>query len=122
MVPGISAMKTHLKKFASYYVVVIGLTAALVPVFRAQSLGVTVKIVPVPDGAYYSVDGQNYSHATSAIWPTGSKHVLSAEKEQNGVVNKARISFTNWTYAGGVLPGGNTVAITADPAITEYRA
>src|SRR6266567_398104 len=118
----LSAMKNQFKKFASYLTVLFALAAALAPVYRAQSLGTTVRIVPVPDGAYYSVDGQNYSHATSAIWPVGSKHVLSADVQQDGAQYKTKIAFQGWSYSGGSLPGGNTVIITADPSVSEYRA
>src|SRR3954462_8775292 len=111
-------MKKHLKNFASYYLVLIVVAAALVPVFRAQSLGTTVRVMSVPDGAYYSVDGQNYNHATSAIWPTGSKLVLSADVNQDGAQYKTRITFSGWSYNGGSLTG-NTVIITADPSISE---
>jgi len=91
-------------------------------VCRAQSLGSTTTISTIPEGAYYSVDGQIYTHATSAIWPAGSKHVLSADPEQDGTGSKTKLTFTSWQYGNTTLPGGDTVTITADPAITEYHA
>jgi len=100
----------------------IATAAALAPAFRAQSLGSTTTISTVPDGAYYSVDGQFYTHATSAIWPAGSKHVLSAVVEQDGVQSKARYTFSGWQAGGTTIPGGSTVTITADPSVTQYRA
>jgi uncharacterized protein (TIGR03437 family) len=115
-------MKTPLSKFASFSIFLIAIAAALAPVYRAQSLGSTVRVSTIPDGAYYSVDGQIYTHATSAIWPAGSKHILSADVEQDGVQMKTKLTFGSWQYGTTTLPGGNTVAITADPSINEYHA
>ena len=47
-------MKNYFKKFASFLTILFALSAALAPVYRAQSLGTAVRIVPVPDGAFYS--------------------------------------------------------------------
>jgi uncharacterized protein (TIGR03437 family) len=115
-------MKNLFSKLASFFVLTIATTAVLVPVFRAQNLGSVTRISTVPDGAYYSVDGQIYNHATSAIWPAGSKHSLFVDLEQDGVQQKARFTFTSWQYSGGTLPGGNSVSITADPSVTDYKA
>src|SRR6185295_10291441 len=68
-----------MKKFNLKYIpifVLFALSMALAPVFRAQDLGSVTRITPVPDGAVFSVDGQSYSHAASALWPAGSKHTL----------------------------------------------
>ena len=116
-----SAMKNYLSKFAPVTLLLTAALAVPVPV-RAQNLGTAIRISTVPDGAYYSVDGQIYTHATTAIWPTGSKHILSTDVEQDGIQQKARFSFSNWAFGGSTLPGGNTVVVTADPSITEYHA
>jgi hypothetical protein len=39
-----------------------------------------------PNGAIYNVDGQNYSQPTSALWPAGSKHVLSVSNTAQGSI------------------------------------
>src|SRR5262245_52585668 len=98
-------MKNEFQKITSFLLLMLAIAAAAAAL-RGQNLGTAVRIGPVPDGVYYSVDGQNYSHATSAIWPNGSKHVLSAETEQNGLQLKTRIAFGGWEYSGGTLPGG----------------
>src|SRR5664280_1350039 len=70
---------TAMKKFDWKYVpifVIFAFSMALSPVFRAQDLGSITRITPVPDGAAYTVDGQTYWHASSAVWPAGSKHTL----------------------------------------------
>ena len=115
-------MKHPLSKFASLTIFLIVIAASLAPVFHAQNLGSTVRVSTVPDGAFFSVDGQNFNHATSAIWPAGSKHVLSVDVEQDGLIPKARFAFTNWSTGTLTLPGGPTIAITADPSQTEYHA
>src|ERR1035441_4279420 len=68
---------TAMKKFDWKYVpifVILALSMALAPVFHAQTQGSLTRITPVPDGAGYLVDGQYYTHASSALWPAGSKH------------------------------------------------
>src|SRR5205085_6580834 len=55
---------------------VIAVPLALAPVVHAQIQGSVTRITPVPDGASFNVDGQLYTHAVSAVWPAGSKHLL----------------------------------------------
>jgi uncharacterized protein (TIGR03437 family) len=112
-----------MKKFDWKYVpifVIFAFSMALSPVFRAQDLGSITRITPVPDGASYTVDGQIYSHASSAVWPAGSKHTLFVPA--TGQVNqRTQYVFNDWEFTGGSLPG-NPVTVTASPAIPEYRA
>lgn len=91
----------------------------LAPTVRAQELS-TTRIVTVPDGAFYSVDGQSYQHSTSFIWPKGSKHVLQAPTDA-GTAFGIQYAFQTWQWSGGPL-AGNPVSITADPSITQYTA
>lgn len=119
----IKAMKKFQSKIAPVFILTMVSSGVLVPLFHAQNLGSAVQVSTMPDGASYSVDGQNYSHAMSAVWPAGSKHILSVDSgEQDGGPTKTRYSFKSWQYSGGVVPGGNTVTVTADPAFTYYRA
>src|ERR1051326_7984243 len=115
------AMNNHLPKFASF-TILLTLAVVLAPVYRAQNLGSAVRISTIPDGAYYSVDGQLYTHASSAIWPAGSKHTLSTNLEEDAVQPKTKLTFSNWQFGSTILPGGSTVTITADPSINEYHA
>jgi uncharacterized protein (TIGR03437 family) len=113
-----------MKRFDWKYVpiaVIFVLSMALAPVFRAQEQGSMTRIVPVPDGAEYQVDGQVYTHATSAAWPAGSKHTLWVPNViQIGTI-RTRYAFQGWTFAGGPLQT-NPAVVTASPSINEYRA
>ena len=97
------------------------LSMALAPVFRAQDLGSITRITPVPDGAAYVVDGQNYSYASSAVWPAGSKHTLWVPVTVQVGQVRTKYVFRDWEFAGGVFQV-NPVTVTASPAISEYRA
>ena len=112
-----------MKKFDWKYVpifVIFALSMALAPVFHAQSQGAVTRITPVPDGAGYFVDGQYYNHASSAMWPAGSKHTLSVPDPIQTSQIRTQYVFTGWEFSGGPLP--NPVTVTASPAIPEYRA
>jgi uncharacterized protein (TIGR03437 family) len=109
-------MRKSLSKFVPVSLVTV-LLALAAPAGRAQDQS-TTRIVPVPDGGYYTVDGQPYQHATSFIWPKGSKHTLQAPNLSFPVYN-TQYSFQNWEWAGGQF-NGSTVSVTADPAITQY--
>src|ERR1017187_5629030 len=111
---------TAMKKFDWKYVPIFALSMALAPVFRAQTQGSLTRIAPVPEGAGYQVGGQYYTHASSAMWPAGSKHTLwVAEPAQTSQV-RTQYVFSDWEWSGGSLP--NPATVTANPAITEYRA
>ena len=99
--------------------VFLALMGALASGAHAQAQSIT-RIVPSPAGATYVVDGQQYSQATSFIWPQGSKHTLYAPPAAS-VVGTTQYAFQTWQWSGGPLPG-NPVVITADPSITQYTA
>jgi uncharacterized protein (TIGR03437 family) len=112
-----------MKKFDWKYVpifVIFTLSMALAPVFRAQDQSVT-RITPVPDGATYTVDGQTYWHASSAVWPAGSKHVLFVPSTLQSGQLRTQYLFRDWEFTGGAFQV-NPVTVTASPAIPEYRA
>jgi hypothetical protein len=88
-------MKKFQSKIAPVFILTVVSCGVLVPLFHAQNLGGTVVVSTVPDGAYFQVDGQNYNHAMSAIWPAGSKHVLSVTSALQDVA-KTRYSFKSW--------------------------
>ena len=110
---GIAAMNRFLVTFSAILIGFAGTSAA-------QSSSAT-KIYTVPDGVGYTVDGQYYTSLSTAVWPAGSKHVLSVNPYPAGSNLNTRYSFVNWQYFGGALPG-STVTITADPAIKEFFA
>ncbi|HLK62144.1 MAG TPA: hypothetical protein VKU19_01795 [Bryobacteraceae bacterium] len=118
-------MKKFQSKVAPVFILTMISSALLIPDSYAQNLGSTVTVAPLPDGAYFSVDGQIYSHAMSAIWPAGSKHTLSVDSLLQGGSSQLKTQFTfkNWTSNIGAVQGGtNTIIVTADPAITYYHA
>ena len=108
------------KKSAIISITVALLAAAIVPAFHAQDIGAIVRVIPVPDGAYYGVDGVFYNHATSFIWPKGSKHTLTVELSTQGD-SSTNYQFDSWTVGSTTLPG-NMVNVTADSGIIEYHA
>jgi uncharacterized protein (TIGR03437 family) len=111
-------MTKALLKFATILSVTSCFVAAA---FQTQNLGSMVRIYAVPDGAQFSVDGHEYLHAVTAIWPAGSKHALAVSNTvQHG--SNIRYLFKGWQSAGGLLPGGNNVTVTADPSLKEYYA
>jgi uncharacterized protein (TIGR03437 family) len=98
------------------------LSVAVAPVFHAQTQGSITKVTPVPDGAYFSVDGASYQHPVTNIWPEGSKHVLAAPSPQyppGGA--KSIITFDHWEWNGGAS-ANNPFVVTATSTIPEYRA
>jgi uncharacterized protein (TIGR03437 family) len=94
--------------------------AALAAVMQAQTSSVTT-VSTSPSGAQYSVDGQNYNQPTTAVWPQGSKHALSALPTQASPTAGTLFTFNSWSWAGGSFQQPN-LTITADPAITSYTA
>jgi uncharacterized protein (TIGR03437 family) len=101
--------------------VIFALSLALAPVFHAQSQGSLTRVTPVPDGAGYQVDGQYYTHASSAIWPAGSKHTLYVEELTQSRQPRTRYAFSGWRSGDGT-PGPNPFVVTASPEISEYKA
>jgi uncharacterized protein (TIGR03437 family) len=74
----------------------------------------------VPPGLFFSVDGQFYQSAMSAVWPNGSKHTLEVYQPSQ-ILGQTQSVFQDWAFNGGSFQG-TFMAITADPAITEYQA
>src|SRR5436190_7438994 len=104
-------MKKFLLKFAAIFAVFTGIAAA-------QSG--TVRIYTQPEGIAFTVDGQFARSTLTAVWPSGTKHVLSANPVQEALNVKTHWKFGTWQFAGGTLLGGVTVLVTADPSINEF--
>jgi uncharacterized protein (TIGR03437 family) len=99
----------------------IGISAALAPHGRAQVTSVT-RVITVPDGVWFKVDGHEYQHSMSALWPEGSPHELwVSQGVQDYVLPKTRFVFTGWRTPLESIEG-NPVNIQASRFITEYRA
>lgn len=89
---------------------------------EAQS-GTATQVYTVPDGLAFTVDGQRFSAAMTAFWPTSTKHVLTADQFEFGGLNvKSRYAFQGWQYSGGQIPGGATITVTADPTLKAFYA
>jgi uncharacterized protein (TIGR03437 family) len=112
-----------MKQFASEFLrisIVIMILGALAPRCPGQDLGAATRIATVPPGLRFSVDGQVFQNAASAVWPSGSKHTLQI-LEPMQYQGKTQFTFKNWAFSGAIF-GGNPMIVTADPAIPEYDA
>ncbi len=91
------------------------------PECRAQTTSMT-QVLTVPDGVWFNVDGQNYQHSMSALWPEGSPHQLSVTQPvQNTLIPKTQFVFTGWFTPQGSV-SGNPINIIASPYQPEYEA
>ena len=111
-------MMNSFSKFAAA-VFAAGICFTGTPAAHAQAQSVTT-VSANPDGPVFSVDGTNYQHVMSAIWPQGSKHTLSTQPTQSSPQG-VQYQFNSWSWSGGQLLGNPTV-VTADPSITSYTA
>src|SRR5579859_2486181 len=77
-----------------------------------------------PVGATITVDGQQYFGPAAFLWPAGSKHTLSIQQEQAPrYLAATKMVFQGWTDSSGQFTSSaNTIVITADPAITYFKA
>jgi uncharacterized protein (TIGR03437 family) len=95
---------------------------ALVPQCQGQDEGTATRVVTVPPGLSFSVDGQVYQGAMSAVWPNGSKHTLFVYSPvQTQIQGTTQFTFKDWEFNGGTFMG-NPMIVTADPGIPEYDA
>ena len=112
-------MKRFLSEFSRILFGLI-IAALLAPPCPGQSLGAVTRISTLPPGLTFTVDGEVFQTAASALWPAGSKHTvgISAPIQYLG---KTQFVFQNWQFGGSIF-AGNPMIITADPAISEYYA
>ena len=108
-------------KFGTY-LLLAGLLACS-SLLRAQASH-SIRIVSMPDGAFFYVDGQMVRGSTTVVWPVGSKHTLTTPATQEGQVLNSRFTFISWTIGGVPLnpAGANYVTVTADPGIASIEA
>src|ERR1044071_8191837 len=109
-------------RFAQFFLIVIIILAAFAPPVESQNLGTTVQVLAVPEGPLFTVDGMSYRQPMSAVWPTGSKHVLSVANHVQTSGSGIRWTFSGWFAGSLALPGGDTVVVTADPSISNVIA
>ena len=99
--------RTVMRQFVSRAVVVflaVAVFAPLVPRGVAQTSGSVTQISTTPSGLQFSVDGQFFTSTESALWPTGTKHVLWAAPTQQGLNGNEQYIFSAWTWSGGTVP------------------
>jgi uncharacterized protein (TIGR03437 family) len=87
---------------------------------------VSTRIVTVPNGIQVVVDGQTYTTPITLLWPQGSLHTLHGFNQQPPGLN-TQFQFSGWSSNRGPLTPSNsmdptTIAVTADPAISEIDA
>ncbi len=104
------------------------LAVLMIPAAVLAQATAGVHILTNAVGARFIVDGQIHTNAVTLIWPVGSKHILEVFYRQDGYQyadsERTRYLFGGWADNTGTLQaGGSTVlTVTADPAITSYRA
>ncbi|HUI56403.1 MAG TPA: hypothetical protein VLY04_15615 [Bryobacteraceae bacterium] len=116
-------MKKIFSRLLPLFVLILFL-GALAPSNQAQTTVSATRVMTVPDGPQFAVDGQMFLHSMSAFWPVGSVHSLWVPSGGGFAYNADQTIqwiFQGWQYAGGAL-SGNPVTITADPSITQYQA
>lgn len=90
---------------------------------QAQDQTVNVRVYTDANGARFWVDGIPYSSAQSFLWPVGSKHTLTAEKNQTLYTGHTRFSFQGWRDTGNVFTSSaETVTVTASTTVTNFIA
>jgi uncharacterized protein (TIGR03437 family) len=108
-------------KFGTY-LLLAGLLACG-SLLRAQASH-SIRIVTLPDGALFFVDGQMVRGSTTVVWPVGSKHTLTTSPSQEGPLPNSRFTFISWTIGGVPLnpPAANNITVTSDPGIASIEA
>lgn len=104
----------------------------LIPLFLLAGLGLeaqsftSITVATVPNGAIFSVDGQDYNNATTFVWATGSEHILAfiGGTQQQSLDGLTEWQFQGWVDNAGLLvPTTSAIqTITANPAITRITA
>lgn len=88
-----------------------------------QETAAVVRVTTIPPNLSFRVDGQHFQGAASFAWPTGSKHVLTADPMLDGLLARTRFRFAGWQVDETQLQqDGASLIVTADPAIKSYVA
>ena len=106
-----------------HFVKFVVLTLALGSTTLSAGTASGTTVYTEPAGGSFYVDGQFFTDSATFLWPQGSKHTLDIDAVQTDLVVKTRHSFTGWTDSTGILSVSTPhLVITADPAITFYKA
>ncbi|MBS1830285.1 MAG: hypothetical protein JST93_33595 [Acidobacteria bacterium] len=94
---------------------------AMTGALAAQTVSTTT-ISTSPPGLRMFVDGVPYQSTQTFLWPAGSRHTIMAESAQYWFPGR-RSTFSGWQESSNKLSlSGEVITVTADPAITFYRA
>jgi len=90
---------------------------------QAAATIAATRVYTDPGATSFLVDGQRFTGAATFLWPQGSKHTLDIDPIQFDLIIKARFAFNGWSDSTGLLSvAGTHLVVTADPAITFYKA
>ena len=111
-----------MKLLHAKWMAVFALIPCLWPLAPASAQSNTLtRIVSIPAGGPFYVDGTYYVGATTAIWPAYSVHTLSVPPGvQTLLESKTQGVFTGWQWNSGSSPL-QTLTVVADPSITQYN-
>jgi uncharacterized protein (TIGR03437 family) len=112
-------MENFIAKFMRISILMM-MFVAFIPRCQGQNEGIATRVSTSPPGLSFSVDGQTYQSAMSAVWPTGSAHTLLVSPPTQ-LLGRTQSVFKDWTFNGGTF-SGNLMIVTADPGIPEYQA
>ncbi len=82
-----------------------------------------VRVFSVPSDGTFLVDGIQYQGSQTYVWPTGSKHTIDADLENQTGGMDTRWTFSSWKDNRGLLgdAANRLQTVTANPAITSYQ-
>jgi len=96
---------------------------AFLPAALADQTLSTVRVYTSPPGVQFRVDGASFTGSATFMWPAGSKHTLVTDDLQSGIYIGKRHRFRQWVAnSTAIMPLVPGVTITADPAISSFRA
>ena len=82
----------------------------------AQQTTSSIHIYTQPPGLAFYVDGQRFLSNATLLWPQGSKHAVTTDITQLGLLQQTQYAFSGMTTNLGPLTYPST--ITADPTLT----
>src|SRR5713226_748139 len=76
----------------------------------------SIRIYTQPPGLAFYVDGQRFMSNATLLWPQGSKHTVTTDINQLGLLQQTQFALSAMTTNLGALTYPST--ITADPTLT----
>lgn len=95
---------------------------ATVASLSGQEVISATRVYTEPNGLRFFVDGIPYLSAQTFMWPAGSKHTLTIERDQSWFRGQ-RQRFSTWTDPTNTLNATTeTIVVTAHPSIHAIKA